>query len=212
MKYDIRLICFDLNKTLISENTWFNLNLAMGVTEQEDRHMFDLYSEGKLSYVDWQKELEKIYIKSGKATKENILKIIYQYTYVEGTRDVVRYLREQGYILSLISGSIDVLVERVASELGIPHNSANNSFIFDENEYLSEILCLGDDSPVKQDQLRTLSQNTHIPLNQIACVGDGDNDLGIFQLTSHGITFKDSKIRDKAWKVIDTISDLESVL
>ncbi len=34
MKTDIRLICFDLNKTLIEENTWLELNLAMGMTNE----------------------------------------------------------------------------------------------------------------------------------------------------------------------------------
>jgi phosphoserine phosphatase len=31
-----KLIIFDLNKTLIHENSWLNLNVAMGVTRSED--------------------------------------------------------------------------------------------------------------------------------------------------------------------------------
>ncbi len=32
----IALVCFDLNKTLIKEDSWLNLSLAMGVTQEED--------------------------------------------------------------------------------------------------------------------------------------------------------------------------------
>ncbi|MFZ2200000.1 MAG: HAD-IB family phosphatase [Microgenomates group bacterium] len=212
MKNDIRLVCFDLNKTLISENTWYDLNLAMGISEEEDKAMLDSYIRGEKSYLFWQKEIEKMYIERGKAKREDILKVIYTYRYLEGAKAIAQYLKEQGYILALISGSIDLLVKRVAGELGIEHYYANNQFIFDKNNYLSEIVCLGDDWVVKKDQLIALSKKTGVALNQIACVGDGDNDMGIFALTGRGITFKDSKIRDKAWKVIDKLSDLKSVL
>lgn len=212
MKHGIKLVCFDLNKTLISENTWYDLNLAMGISEEEDKAMLDSYFRGEKSYLFWQKEIEKMYIERGKAKREDILKVIYTYRYVEGAQVIVRYLKEQGYILALISGSIDMLVQRIAGELDIEHYSANNQFIFDKDNYLSEIVCLGDDWVVKKNQLIALSKKAGVSLNHIACIGDGDNDMGIFELTGHGITFKDSKIRDKAWKVIDTLSDLKSVL
>ena len=35
------LIVFDLNKTLIKENSWRDLNLAMGVTPAEDAELME---------------------------------------------------------------------------------------------------------------------------------------------------------------------------
>jgi hypothetical protein len=43
MQYNLKLICFDLNKTLIKENTWYNLNLALGMTPEEDQAMLTQY-------------------------------------------------------------------------------------------------------------------------------------------------------------------------
>jgi len=208
----VKLICFDLNKTLISENTWLELNQAMGMTVEEDKSLFDLYREGKLSYVDWQKELEKIYIGRGKATKKNILKVIFNYTYNPGAKETIEYLKKKGYILSLISGSINLLVERVAKELGISYFSAGNILVFDKNDYLSAIKCLGEDDEVKVIQLQEQCQKLGIDVKEVACVGDGDNDLPIFKLSQHGITFKGSKIESHAWKVINRLSDLQSIL
>ena len=194
MQDNLKLICFDLNKTLIKENTWLELNKAMGMTVEEDQAMFDLYSAGKLTYMDWQKELERIYIERGQATKENILKIINQYTFVPGAMEVVDYLKTKGYLVSLISGSIDLLVEKVAKELNIDYFSANNSFSFDSNGYLSTIDCLGEDTQVKVLQLQEQCKNLNINVIDAACIGDGDNDLEIFKLSGHGITFTGSKI------------------
>lgn len=208
----IKLVCFDLNKTLITENTWLVLNQAMGMTLKEDQTLFDLYEKGKLTYIDWQKELEKIYIQRGKATKENIHKTIFNYTYDPKAKEVIEYLRNKGYILSLISGSIDLLVKQVAKELGILYYSANNMFVFDKNNYLSAIKCLGEDTKIKVFQLNKLCQKLEIGIRETACVGDGINDLEIFKLSQHGITFKESKIEPYAWKVINKLSDLQQIL
>lgn len=33
----IKLICFDVDGTLITNNSWYDLNIALGVTPKEDR-------------------------------------------------------------------------------------------------------------------------------------------------------------------------------
>lgn len=45
---NVKLIVFDLNKTLIKENSWFDLNLALGMTPEEDRYLMELYQSGKI--------------------------------------------------------------------------------------------------------------------------------------------------------------------
>jgi len=211
MKMGIKMVCFDLDKTLTT-NSWLNINQAMGMTAEEDQYLFDLYEAKKLSYVDWQKELEKLYIGRGKATKESILKVINSGSYLPGAKEVVKYLIDKGYTVCLMSGSIDILVEKVAKELGIPYFSANNIFITDKNNYLTELKCLGEDTEVKVKQLTEMSEKLNINLNEIACVGDGDNDEKIFELTGRGITFEGSKIESKAWKVVKNLLEIKEIL
>lgn len=87
---NIKLICFDLNKTLIKENTWLNLNTSMGITKQEDDEMHNNFKKGELTYKDWQKKLTNLYKKRGKATRRNILKAIMKYSYREGAKDLIK--------------------------------------------------------------------------------------------------------------------------
>lgn len=206
-----KLICFDLNKTLIEENTWYNLNLAMGMTPSEDAKLCKLYENRKITYNKWQKELEKIYIKSGKATKENILTEIYKYTYNNGAKEIVRYLKNKGYIVILISGSINLLVERVSKELSIKYYYSNNEFEFDKRGYLRRIICLGNDKTTKVIQLKNICKKLQLSLDDCICIGDGDNDTELFK-KSKGITFRNSAIEKYAWKVINDLNDLKSIL
>ena len=212
MHLDIKHVCFDLNKTLISENTWLESNQAMGMTLEEDQRLCDLYEAGDLSYINWQKKIEKIYIEKGKATKENIKKVIFQYTYNPNAREMVKYLRERGYILSLVSGSVDLLVKKVANELKISYFFSNNAFVFDADNYLSAIKCFGDDIKTKTIQLKRLCDELKIDITETACIGDGDNDWEIFKVSQHGISFKGSKNKKYIWKEIGTLSDIKQIL
>ena len=156
MKSDIKLVCFDLNKTLIKENTWQQLNLAMGVSEKEDKYLLGLYENEKINYEEWQNRLSQIYRKNGKGMRENILKVINNYKYSDGAKDLVKYLINKSYKIALISGSIDLLVKKVADELEINYYAAHNQIEFDENNMFNNIVCRGEDSDFKLSALQKL--------------------------------------------------------
>ncbi|MBI2032371.1 MAG: HAD family phosphatase [Candidatus Levybacteria bacterium] len=208
----IKLVCFDLNETLIEENTWKNLNLALGVSPEEDESILKDYEEGRTTYEEGQERLEKIYLKHGLATKNKILETVNQYKYRQGAKEIIRYLKKKGYHIALLSGSIDLLVEKVARELDVDLFGSNNSFVFDKDNKLIEIKTEGRDSTIKVKQLKEFIDKLKIFSREVVCVGDGLSDQELFDLTKHGVTFKGSRIKDKAWKTIDKLEDLCSLL
>jgi phosphoserine phosphatase len=208
---DIKHICFDINKTLIEENSWLNLNIAMGVTKEEDEYLFSLYKKEIITYKEWQDILTKIYIKSKLASFGFMRDVIYNYTYKPEVKETISYLIKKGYSISLLSGGVDILVDKVGLDLGIKMCGSNNIFVFDENEYLKDIIVLGDDKEVKLTLLSSYANRLGVDIEECACVGDGDNDELIFIKTKHGITFRGSKIEKSAWKIIDTIKDIQDI-
>jgi len=207
----IKLICFDIDQTLIEENTWYKLNVALGMSPEEDEKYFKLYREGKLSYQNWIKVIFDIYRSKGRASFENIDKIIADYTYRTGAKETVDYLKDKGYEISLISGGMDMLVDKIANDLGVGLTAANISFVFDENNYLKEMISVGDESETKIRHLSNFCRKIGIDFDECAAVGDGANDIGLFLKTGHGITFRGSEIEDKAWKVIEKLTDLKEL-
>ena len=211
-KDNIKLICFDLNKTLINENSWLDLNLAMGVTKEEDAGLFNLWKNDVISYSQWQQQLLNIYKTKGRHSKKNILSAVSDYSYKPGAKEVIRLIKQKGYEIALISGSMDLLVEKIASELNISYFVANNTFIFDSKNFLKEIKCSDNEALGKLESLGNICTKLHINITECVCIGDGDNDIEIFKKTKHGITFRDSKITSSAWKVIDSLADLQKIL
>jgi phosphoserine phosphatase len=121
------------------------------------------------------------------------------------------YVKEKGYELVLISGSIDILVEIVAKDLGIKYYKANNTFVFNENDRLVGVRSGGADVLAKAERLESFSEMLGINIKECACVADGDNDIEMFRRTEHGVTFRGLAIESEAWKVIDTLHDLKSI-
>jgi phosphoserine phosphatase len=204
----LKLICFDLNKTLIRENTWYNLNIAVGVTPERDQELLEKYEAGEITYTEWFELLRDQYINSKKATKEFFEKIIFNYKYVPFAKETIQTLKQKGYHTALVTGAMDILAQRVATELGIDHWRAHHRIIFTDEGYLKDILVQGNEQETKVRQLREICKEAGIQITECAAVGDGDNDLRLFQETHHGVTFTGSRIETHAWRVIENLNDL----
>jgi phosphoserine phosphatase len=208
----VRLVCFDLNGTLIKENSWLNLNLAMGVSPEEDLNLLYQYQEGKITYQEGLNKLLPLYKRNGKFQKEIVESALFQYTYCDGAKEIISYLQNKKYIVGIISGSFDVLVEKVAQELGITLWAANNKFIFDDNGTGQAIECEGNDNEFKENKMKEFCSVLSIAPDQCACVGDSDNDREMFRLTGKGIAIEGTPVVKDAWKTIQTLKDLQLYL
>ncbi len=181
------------------------------MTHQEDEVIHALYKEGVISYEQGQELLLKIYLRRGKATKSRIQRSLFTYKYNPGARSAVEYLQKQGYILALISGSIDLVVEKVAKELSVSYYAANNQFVFDKDNKLKNMVTFDDETKAKVEFLKTFCKKERIRLTDCACIGDGSNDVALFKETKHGVTFTDSSIKQYAWKTVDSLADLQRI-
>lgn len=206
---EIDLICFDMDDTLITQNSWYKLNLALGVTHEEDVEMYTAYESGTLSYTDWTHALLALYRKHGKASKSFLEQFFMDYELTDGASDVVHTLKEKGYELALVSGSFDSLVGHVADEFGIVHRTGSTTFVFDEQDQLIDIKTHGDEGQAKLRHLQRICAEVNIPIERCACIGDGANDREMFVRTGHGVTFPDSPVQDVAWKTVQTLRDVK---
>ena len=208
----IKLVCFDLDETLIHQNSWKELSIALGMSAEEEERLYQQYKRGSITYDQWNDAVLTCYKQHPNSTKEGITRILSTYTYREGAREIVSYLLSKGYIVALVSASINILVDSVSKDLGITYAHAHNVFEFDTNNRLSAIHADGDDTHAKVTHLKKFCTSLGIQLNECVCIADGKNDIEMFKQTGHGITFRDSPIKNEAWKVIDSLQDLREIL
>lgn len=206
-----KLVIFDINDTLVHENTWMNLNLALGMTSEEDELLWRLNKEGTVRNDMWVEIVNGIWHKRGKASKENIEAAVHNYTYIGGAKDVIAKLQSMGIECALLSGSVDLMVSKVAKDLGISLWRSGAHIYFNPDDTFSKMTYENEEVIQKTHDLKSLCEEAGVSFDEVACVGDGANEEELFKL-ARGITFKGSKVESIAWKVVDKLEQIPEIL
>lgn len=172
-----KLVVFDLNKTLVKDNSWLNLNTAMGVTQEEDDMLGKWGSHGIISDQQGQDILCALYKKRSQPTRDKIREVVGAYEYYDGAKDAIKAVQDTGAEVALLSGSMDVMAHMVAADLGIQRWATNNIFHFNEVELLEKIETTMNEAEFKAVQLAKWCGELGIRSSQVAIVGDGASDL-----------------------------------
>jgi phosphoserine phosphatase len=209
----IKLICFDMDGTLTRNNAWYDFNVLMGVDPEYDLQLFNQYIEGTLAYDDWILKLRTEYKKTTK-TRQEIESSLAQVTYADNARDVIRELKIRGYITAMITGAFDVTAFMVGQELGITHVMANTRCLFTPDDIFMDVVSYGDEESSKVIHLRYLCELLKLSPDECLTVGDGSNDIGLFDFTGNGVCFNSSSDRTKshARHSIESLTDLLTLL
>jgi HAD superfamily phosphoserine phosphatase-like hydrolase len=227
------IIAFDLNKTLVKENSWYDLNLAMGITSQEDELLYRLSPEGEgiLTYAEWIDILARLMKARGKASRENIEKVILNFNYLDGAKETIKAMKDRGFMVGLITGALSPIAEKVAKDLTMDFVYCNARMEFGNDNMLKAVRLQGEYFAVKVDAVTDLHQR-HPDVQEVYYVADGDTDEAIFKVTKgimvtadqqlhedwkrqaleDGEEFSAQRAAKAAWKVVDDITKVTELV
>lgn len=207
------LISFDLDGTLTTENSWFLLNKAMGLTQEEDSELFNDYLSGKISYDEWIDLIVSIYKnKKGDLSKDQVEQIANSINIREGAFEVVKKLKSMGHEVIMISGSTDVICNQIAQKLNIDTYLSASKIIFDNENKITDIYSMGDERGAKMKLLKDYCKKNNYSLDMVVAIGDGGNDLEIFENVKGILIGENSELSNVAWKKISKLSEIPSIL
>ncbi len=179
-----RLICFDMDSTLIKTEVIDELADRAGVGE-EVRAITEAAMRGELDFSDSFKQrvaLLKGLDESVMAEVANSLPIM------EGADRLMSILKKCGFKIAILSGGFNYFGNYLKKRFDVDYVYANELEI--ENGKLTG-RHLGDivDGKRKAELLRLIAQVEKIELEQVIAVGDGANDLPMLNLAGLGIAF-----------------------
>jgi HAD superfamily phosphoserine phosphatase-like hydrolase len=107
------LVAFDVDGTLVvheqGQTVWEVLNRRFTGDDGWNPQRYQEYLDGKLSYADWvAQDIEGW--KAGGATRESLIAAFSPLRLVDGTREALTRLREEGMRTVVISGTLDLLL------------------------------------------------------------------------------------------------------
>lgn len=211
---NIKLICFDIDGTLVDGISWLILSKGLGWSSKEASDVFKQARKGEISFIEAERIFTTKYQKSGKANKSFIEEIFNSVEVKREAKDLISYLKEKGYIIYLISGAINMYVESVARKLGIDGFYANSTLEFDNKGVLQKINYQDNQKEVKVEQLKMLVKKLGINIDQVVFVGDSENDIEVFKTTKHGIAVHSSneELKKISWRVVDSLLEIKNIL
>lgn len=210
---DIKLVIFDINHTLIEDNSWAKLNVAFGMTEAEDKQLWEQNQKGLLSNEQWVEALNHIFRSRGIASKQIYDRVCSTYSWKEGAKELVNSLQNKGYKIALISGAMQGLVDSVAQALGgVDYVYSGASFIFNQAGKFISFTYYDEEVNLKATQLSDLVQRSGIAPKNMAVVADGANDEALFKACAVSISFKDDETNSASTHEIRTLLDVNNIL
>jgi len=189
MRRAYRLAGFDLDGTLLEEDSsWAALHRFFGTT-QESRTSLKLYSEGKIDYTEFMRRDIAAWPKG--VTLAEIEAVLSGYRIRKEAPETLRQLRRRGIEPTIVTSGIDILAEKVAEELGVEHWIANGLRFDDAGKILPT--GVGRVDPTRKDlaYLELLKSLGVKPSDTIA-IGDTIFDLAFLKAAGMGFMLSHS--------------------
>jgi len=203
-----RLICFDMDSTLIQTECIDELARRHGVgdqvaaiTERAMRGEIDF----KESFTERVALLKGLDISVMQDIADNL-------PITEGTDRLMSVLKTCGYKIAILSGGFTFFGEHLQRKYGIDYVYANELEVGEDGKltgrYVGDIV----DGRRKADLLKLIAQTEHVNLAQTIAVGDGANDLPMLLEAGLGIAFHAKpRVKKEAQQSLSTIG-LDGVL
>lgn len=202
-----RLICFDMDSTLIETEVIDELAMRAGVGDQV-KAITERAMRGEIDFIESFKERVSLL----KGLDENVMREIAEnLSITEGVERLMYVLKRYGYKIAILSGGFTYFGNYLKDKFGIDYVYANELEIIDgklTGRYLGDIV----DGKRKAELLRLIAQVEKVDIAQTIAVGDGANDLPMLSIAGLGIAFHAKpKVAANARQSINTIG-LDGVL
>lgn len=207
-----KTIFFDLDGTLTPQSTWFLLNQRLGITAEEDKQLFEQYLHHTLEYNNWTKELFRIHQSRGAITKDELVSFVETVELRPDAVSTIESLKQKGYSIVLISGSVDLVVSEMAKRLSIDQWLACSQLAFDEQGTLSNIISTGDEADSKLGLALNYLSHNNISADDAIAVGDGGNEWELFKVMKGILLGDNEKLKPLAWKQVQSLSEIPNVI
>jgi HAD superfamily phosphoserine phosphatase-like hydrolase len=211
-----KAVVFDIDGTLTKNISWVVLTEGVGGSIETNDYFLKECVEGRLTQNELEKEWVKNWNNGGKGNRKYFYEVLNSIPLRDDAIETIKYLQNKKYDLCLITGSFDLYGQIVSEKVGVKEWYANTALIWDKNDNLIDVKTVVDDKQRKLDHFREFCLEHKLDPKECVPIGDSSNDLGLFKLTGNGIVvrtqYEAKELESSAWKIINDLSEIKSIL
>ncbi len=202
----IKLVVFDLDNVIIDGEAIDEIGKLANVEED----IAEITEKAMQGEIDFETSIkDRVQLLEGTSI-EDIEKLADELPLMPGAEKTINDLKENDVDVAIISGSFDVVADRIKDKLGVDA-VYTNSFTVEDGKLTGEVtgpLVSGS----KLDVLKDHVEEAGIALEDVVAVGDGANDISMIESAGCGIAFN---AKDSVKEIADVVveeKDLTKVL
>jgi len=210
-----KLVCFDVDGTLIDEVrfSWQVFHDYFQTDKKRREDARNKFLKGKISYLQWAEHDINMWKAKG-ATKVDFFKALEPLKLMNGALETFQVLKKNKIKLAIISGSVNILLEKfIPNYNDIFDDVFLSKIFFDKKGFIEKIEATQYDMKMKANALKLIVDSKKIKLKECVYIGDYLNDIKVMQKAGLGIAFNCNE--DRVKKVADVViekKDLREVL
>lgn len=202
-----RLVCFDMDSTLIEAEVIDELAKAAGVGDQVSA-ITEAAMRGELDFTE--SFVQRMALLKG--LDESVLeRVAAQLPITEGAERLISTLKMLGYKTAILSGGFNYFGRYLQAKLGLDYVYANDLEI-EDGKVTGRVTGTVVDGARKAELLRELAAAEDISLEQVIAIGDGANDLPMLSIAGLGIAFRAKPLVQASAKQAISTLGLDAVL
>lgn len=187
-KRDFKLVIFDLDGTLTQERSvWEYIHKQLGKWYGFAEEYQNQFLAGEISYEEFCERDAQVW----KGMKlENLLEIVKTVPFHPGVDELIDYLKQKGFILSMVSSGLSLLSNWVHEKYGFDYSVSNN--LLHENGVLTGKVRIQVYYDKKAEWVEKILKQFGVKPEQVIAIGDSKGDMDMFQMVGFSIAFNSS--------------------
>ena len=197
-----KLIIFDMDDTILMERFIYEIAKKYGF----ENKITDIITKNNEPYI-----ITKLIASLLKDMElEQIYEVVDSIKIVPDLKNVIKTLKNRGYIIAIVSDSYNIVTERVKNAIGADI-SLSNELEVKNNKITGEVIIPSffirkdtsfcNHSICKSNAVKYLTEKYTIPTSNIIAVGDSEKDICMIKMAGIGVSFCSTS------KLLDNVAD-----
>lgn len=202
-----RLVCFDMDSTLIEAEVIDELAKRAGVGEQ----VAAITESAMQGHIDFTESFTKRMALLEGLSESVLRDIAESLPIMEGAETLIKNLNTYGFKTAILSGGFSYFGHYLQEQLGIDYVHANTLEIID-GKLTGRVIHPVVDGRRKAFLLKEIAEQEGLSPQQVIAVGDGANDLPMLSVAGLGIAFRAKPLVRESAKQSMSTHGLDGIL